>query len=60
MEFEEKMPWLEIDAPLANNNNHGDDDGDNDDKDGWNDDDDDDDNGVRGENAMNRERRITC
>ena len=44
MEFEEKMPWIEIDAPLASNDNHDDDEGDNDDKDGWDDDDDDDDN----------------
>ena len=44
MEFEEKMPWLEIDAPLANNDYHDDDEGDNDDKDGRDDDDDDDDN----------------
>ena len=44
MEFEEKMPWLEIDAPLANNDYHDDDEGDNDDKDGRDDDDNDDDN----------------
>ena len=44
MEFEEKMSWLEIDAPLANNDYHNDDEGDNDDKDGRDDDDNDDDN----------------
>ena len=60
MEFEERISWLEIDAPLANNKYHNDDEGDNDNKDGWDDNDNDDDNGVWGENAMNRERRITC
>ena len=44
MEFEEKLPWKKIDAPLANNNNYDDNEGAIDNKDGWDDDDDDDDN----------------